>query len=72
MQKRLLVLAAGPLQITVIKKAKVMGYYVIAVDGDPNARGFNYADKAICADITDEEVMLEIAREEQVDGGIHP
>ena len=72
MQKRLLVLAAGILQITVIKKAKVMGYYVIAVDGDPNARGFNYADKAICADITDEEVMLEIAREEHVDGVIHP
>ncbi len=72
MQKRLLVLAAGILQITVIKKAKAMGYYVIAADGDLNARGFNYADKAICANITDEEVMLKIAREEKVDGVIHP
>lgn len=72
MQKRLLVLAAGILQIIVIKKAKEMGYYVIAADGDPNACGFNYADKAICANITDEEVMLKIAREEQVDGVIHP
>lgn len=72
MQKRLLVLAAGILQITVIKKAKAMGYYVIAADGDPNARGFQYADKAICANITDEEVMLKIAREEKVDGVIHP
>lgn len=72
MQKKLLVLAAGILQITVIKKAKAMGYYVIATDGDPNARGFNYADKAICANITDEEVMLKIAREEGVDGVIHP
>ena len=71
-QKRLLVLAAGILQITVIKKAKAMGYYVIAADGDPNARGFQYADKAICANITDEEVMLKIAREEGVDGVIHP
>lgn len=71
-QKRLLVLAAGILQITVIKKAKAMGYYVIAADGDPNACGFNYADKAICANITDEEVMLKIAREERVDGVIHP
>ncbi len=72
MQKKLLVLAAGILQITVIKKAKAMGYYVIAADGDPNARGFAYADKAICANITDEEVMLKIAFEEQVDGVIHP
>ena len=65
-------LAAGILQITVIKKAKAMGYYVIAADGDPNARGFLYADKAICANITDEEVMLKIARDEGVDGVIHP
>lgn len=72
MQKKLLVLAAGILQITVIKKAKAMGYYVIAADGDPNARGFQYADKAICANITDEDVMLKIAREEGVDGVIHP
>lgn len=72
MQKRLLVLAAGILQITVIKKAKEMGYYVIAADGDPNACGFNYADKVICTNITDEEVMLKIAREEGVDGVIHP
>lgn len=71
-QKKLLVLAAGILQITVIKKAKAMGYYVIAADGDPNAYGFQYADKAICANITDEEVMLKIAREEGVDGVIHP
>ena len=49
-----------------------MGYYVIAADGDPNARGFQYADKAICANITDEKVMLKIAREEGVDGVIHP
>ena len=72
MQKKLLVLAAGILQIIVIKKAKAMGYYVIAADGNPNACGFQYADKAICANITDEEEMLRIAREEEVDGVIHP
>ena len=72
MQKRLLVLAAGILQIPVIKKAKEKGYYVIAVDGDSNAIGLQYADKAICANITDEEIMLEIAREQHVDGVIHP
>lgn len=70
--KKLLVLAAGILQIPVIKKAREMGYYVIAADGDANAVGLKYADKGIVANITDEKVMLGVAREEQVDGVIHP
>ena len=70
--KRLLVLAAGILQTPVIRKAREMGYYVIAADGDANAVGLKYADKCIVANITDEKVMLEIAREEQIDGVIHP
>lgn len=72
MQKRLLVLAAGILQVPVIKKARELGYYVIAADGDANAVGLQYADKAIVANITDEKVMLDIAREEKIDGVIHP
>ena len=60
------------LQVPVIKKAKEIGYYVIAADGDSNAVGLQFADKAICANITDEEVMLEIAREQHIDGVIHP
>ena len=70
--KRLLVLAGGILQIAVIKKAREMGYYVIATDGDPKARGFNFANKGICVNITDEEVMLRVACEEHIDGVIHP
>lgn len=72
MMKKIMVLAAGLLQIDVIEKAKSMGYYVLAVDGNPKAPGFNVADKAICADIVDEETMLKIARDEHVDGVIHP
>lgn len=72
MQKRLLVLAAGILQVPVIKRAHEIGIYVIAADGDPNACGLKYADKAIVANITSEEEMLRVAREEKVDGVIHP
>jgi len=72
MQKTLLVLAAGILQVPVIKKAKEMGIYVIASDGNADAIGFQYADKAIHADITNEETMLEVARNEKIDGVIHP
>lgn len=70
--KRLLVLAAGVLQIPIIKKAHEMGYYVIAADGDLNASGLKYADKAIVINITDEEEMLRIAKDENIDGVIHP
>ena len=72
MQKKLLVLAAGILQVPVIKKAKDMGIYVIAADGDPNAVGLKYADEAIVVNITSEEDVLKVAREEKIDGVIHP
>lgn len=71
--KKLLVLAAGILQIPVIKKAREMGYYVIAADDDHKAPGMALADKAIVpGGLTDEEKMVAIAKEEQVDGVIHP
>lgn len=71
--KKLLVLAAGLLQIPVIKKAREMGYYVIAVDDDPNAPGMSLADKAIVpGGLMNEEKMVAMAKEEQIDGVIHP
>ena len=71
--KKLLVLAAGLLQLPVIKKAREMGVYVIAADDDPNAPGMAMADKAIVPEgLMDEEKMLAIAKEEQIDGVIHP
>ena len=70
--KKLLVLAAGILQIPVIKKAKDMGIFVIAADGNPNAVGLKYADKAVVVNITSEDEVLKLAREEQIDGVIHP
>lgn len=68
-----MVLAAGLLQIPVIKKAREMGYYVIAVDDDPNAPGMALADKAIVpGGLMNEERLVSIAKEEQIDGVIHP
>lgn len=71
--KKLMVLAAGLLQIPVIKKAQEMGYYVIAADDDPEAPGMKLADKAVVPDgLMNEEKMVAIAKEEHVDGVIHP
>ena len=68
-----MVLAAGLLQIPVIKKAREMGYYVIAVDDDPNAPGMALADKAIVpGGLMNEKKLVAIAKEEHIDGVIHP
>lgn len=72
MQKRLLVLAAGILQVPVIEKARAMGIYVIAADGNKDAIGLKYADKGVVVDITSEEDVLRVAQEEHIDGVIHP
>lgn len=70
--KRLLVIAAGILQIPVIKKARSMGYYVIAADGNPLAPGLRFANKSIVLDITSESQMLDLARKYEINGVIHP
>lgn len=69
---RLLVLGAGVLQIPVIKKARELGHYVIAADGCSDAPGLSLADKQIVANIVSEEIMLTVAKEEKIDGVIHP
>ena len=42
--KTILIVGAGYLQSFVIQRAKELGYYVLCVDGNPNAIGFQYAD----------------------------
>lgn len=66
--KKVLIIGAGFLQSFVIKKAKSMGYETLAVDADPNAIGFSYADKYAVIDIVDEKACLSYAQKEKIDG----
>ena len=66
--KKVLIIGAGFLQAFVIRKAKEMGYITLAVDANPNAPGFAYADKYAVINIVDEKACLEYARQEQIDG----
>lgn len=66
--KKILIIGAGFLQTFAIKKAKELGYYVLAVDGNPQADGFAYADQYLCLDIKNEKACLEYAESNQVDG----
>ncbi len=66
--KRVLIIGAGFLQAFVIKRAKELGYEVYAVDGNPDAVGFGYADHFKAINIVDSEACLEYARENKIDG----
>ena len=63
-----MILGAGIYQVPLIKTAKRMGLYTIAVSIPGNYPGFALADKVYYEDTVDEDMMLKIAREEQIDG----
>lgn len=66
--KKILVIGAGFLQDFVIRRAKEMGYYTLAVDADPLAIGLFHADKSAVINIVDTEACLKYAIEEKIDG----
>ncbi|HUQ22072.1 MAG TPA: ATP-grasp domain-containing protein [Gaiellaceae bacterium] len=69
---RLLVLGAGPAQIGLLRAARKRDLFVIAVDRDPSAPGFAYADKRALVSSEDEPGIDRLARAESVDGIISP
>lgn len=66
--KKILIIGAGFLQSFVIRKAKEIGYETLTVDADPDAPGFEFADKHEVINITDEKACLAYAQKENVDG----
>ena len=46
-KKCLMIVGAGEEQIYAYKLAKKMGLYVVGTDKNPDAPGFNYADKIL-------------------------
>lgn len=66
--KKLMILGAGIYQVPLIKKAKNMGIETVVVSVEGNYPGFEYADRIYYEDTKDYEKILEIAREEKIDG----
>ena len=64
----ILIIGAGFGQVPGIRKAKEMGYVVVAVDRDPNAPGMKLADHAYEVDVLDQKQILEIAIRHKIDG----
>lgn len=70
--KRLLVLGAGPAQLGLLETAHARGLYVIAVDRDPLAPGFRFADRRAIVSVEDEPAIDRLAAAERVDGVVAP
>jgi biotin carboxylase len=70
--KRLLVLGAGPAQLGLLAAARARELHVIAVDRDPSAPGFRYADRRAIVSTEDESGIERLASAERVDGLIAP
>lgn len=68
MQKTLMILGAGEMQIPVIRKAKDLGLNIVTIDGDIKAPGNQYADLALEIDTNDKIGILETAQKYRIDG----
>lgn len=66
--KKLMIMGAGIYQVPLIKKAKEMGIYTIAVSIPGNYPGFAFADQVCYENTVDYERILEVAKREQIDG----
>jgi hypothetical protein len=67
-QPRLLVLGAGSGQLGLLEAARRRGIYVIAVDGDAGALGFQLAARRALIASDDEAAIHRLAEAEQIDG----
>ena len=66
--KKLMIMGAGIYQVPLIKAAKEMGIYTIAVSIPGNYPGFAYADEVLHINTVDAQAVLEAARERGIDG----
>ncbi len=66
--KKILIIGAGFLQSSVIRRAKEMGYYTLAVDGNSEAVGFAFADEYKTINIVDKDACLEYAQKNGING----
>lgn len=67
-RKKLMILGASVLQTPGIKKAAEMGLEVYAVDMNPNAEGFEFADRKLVISTIDIPNILKAANECEIDG----
>lgn len=68
--KRLLILNGSFCEEPIIKKAKAMGFYVVTTGNAPELIGHKFADEYIPCDYSDKEAVLQLVKENDIDGVI--
>lgn len=68
MQKKLMILGAGPNQLPGIKKAVNLGFNVITVDNIPDNVGHKYSHQYVNCSTVDKEGVLKAAEKHEIDG----
>lgn len=63
-----MILGANTLQIPLITKVNEMGYTSIVVSPNPDEPGFEMAGHKVYIDVTDEEAILNVAKEYNIEG----
>ncbi len=66
--KKLMIMGAGIYQVPLIRRAKEMGIHTIAVSIPGDYPGFAQADEVCYINTTDQEAVLQKAREMKIDG----
>ena len=66
--KKILLLGGSAQQIVAIETAKRLGYYTVLCDYLADNPGRNFADKFYLKSTTDKEIILNIAKKENIDG----
>ena len=66
--KKILLLGGSAQQVVAIDKAKELGLYTVLCDYLPDNPGQFHADRFYSASTTDRDTVLQIAREEKIDG----
>lgn len=64
---RLLVIGAGKFQADGIRRAKELGHWVVAADGDAKAPGFAIADAFEVCDVLNVDANISVARKHKID-----
>jgi len=66
--KKLMIMGAGIYQVPLIRTAREMGIYTIAVSIPGTYPGFAYADEVLHINTVDAEAVLQAAKERKIDG----
>ncbi len=67
-KKNILLLGAGPAQISTIETAKAMGLKTVVMDGNPEAEGLKVGDVRVAANFADPKKVIETAKKYEVNG----